>query len=89
VTGVTQVVPTRTIGAAYGDSLLAGIAAGLLPHTTDWARPARHVEPALADTEIYDDLFDLYKQLYAATAPVSHRLAALQRQRGPKQQSSG
>ena len=89
VTGVTQVVPAETIGAAYGDALLAAIAGGLLPAEADWARPARHVEPEPAGAEIYGELFDLYKELYAATAPVSHRLAALQRQHTRKELTGG
>jgi xylulokinase len=79
VTGVTQVVPEQTIGAAYGDALLAAIAAEVVAPSTDWARPAREIAPDPAAAGGYDELFDLYKQLYDATAPVSHRLARLQR----------
>jgi xylulokinase len=79
VTGLEQVVPAETIGAAYGDALLAAIAAGVVAPETDWARPARTIEPDPSSTELYDELFELYKQLYEATAPVSHRLARLQR----------
>jgi xylulokinase len=77
-TGAAQEVPEQTIGAAYGDALLAAIAARVVAPETDWTRPARHVEPDPAAAPLYDELFELYVQLYEATAPVSHRLARLQ-----------
>lgn len=45
VTGREQQIPAQTIGASYGDALLAAIGAGLVPPDTDWARPGRIVTP--------------------------------------------
>jgi xylulokinase len=78
VTGLEQVVPAETIGAAYGGALLAAIAAGVVAPETDWARPAREIVPDPARAGVYDELFELYKMLYEAAAPVNHRLARLQ-----------
>lgn len=78
VTGVTQHLPAQTIGAAYGDALLAAIGAGLVPPDTDWTTPAGTVEPDGANAALYDELFESYLDLYDATAAVNHRLARVQ-----------
>jgi xylulokinase len=75
---VEQHLPRETIGASYGDALLAAIGAGLVPPDTDWSHTARVVTPAPRDAAVYDELFDLYCRLYPATAAVVHRLASLQ-----------
>ena len=41
VTGREQQIPQQTIGASYGDALLAAIGTGLVPPDTDWARAGR------------------------------------------------
>ena len=77
VAGVVQQIPAQAIGAAYGDALLAGIAAGLLPADTDWTTVADVVQPDLAQRVVYDELFGLYRELYPATAKIAHRLAEI------------
>jgi xylulokinase len=78
VSGREQQVPAQTIGACYGDALLAGIGTGLLPPTTDWSRISGSVEPDLANTELYEELYETYQALYPATKEHVHRLAAVQ-----------
>jgi xylulokinase len=78
VTGLPQQLPWRTIGASYGDALLAAVGAGLVPPETDWTELADVVEPDAGSRALYDELYDLYRELYPATARISHRLAALQ-----------
>lgn len=73
-----QQLPAETIGASYGDALLAGIATGLVPPSTDWSRVTAHVEPNPANAELYDELFATYSALYPATKEHLHRLAAVQ-----------
>lgn len=75
---VVQQVPEQTIGAAYGDALLAAIATGLAEPAADWTRIAGELRPDAAVAERYDELYTAYRDLYAAAAPVNHRLAALQ-----------
>jgi xylulokinase len=77
VTGVAQEVPEQTIGASFGDALLAAIGAGLVPADTDWTRIARVVTPDAGASATYDELFDLYGRLYPATAEIVHALARL------------
>ncbi|AFM17778.1 pentulose/hexulose kinase [Mycolicibacterium chubuense NBB4] len=76
VTGRSQLVPEQAIGASYGDALLAGIGAGLVPADTDWARIAREIEPDPRNRAMYDELFATWAQLYPATREQMHRLAA-------------
>jgi xylulokinase len=74
VTGEAQIVPSQTIGASYGDALLAAEAAGLVPPGTDWTRVAETVEPNPELAGVYDTLFSAYLELYPATRDVIGRL---------------
>jgi xylulokinase len=78
VTGREQDLPARTVGAAYGDALLAGVAAGLVDRTADWNPSAGTVEPDPATRERYDELYGIYRDLYPATREQAHALAAIQ-----------
>jgi len=79
VTGLTQQVPRRTVGAAYGNSMLAArLAHGL--DTAAW-NPVDHVVvPDPARRERYDELYRLFRDLYPATSDISHALARIQQQ---------
>jgi xylulokinase len=83
VTGVAQALPAQSIGASYGDALLAAIGAGLTAPDTDWTEVAGVVEPSAENRALYDERFELYLELYPATRRVSHRLAQLQREAVP------
>jgi xylulokinase len=74
-----QVLPTYTIGAAYGDALLAGRSVGAVPDPAAWNPPAGLVEPDPAAAEGYDEMYRLYRSLYPATAEIAHALAARQK----------
>ena len=79
VTGREQELPEETIGAAYGDCLLAARAVGLAEPDTDWSRIVGTVEPDAENREVYDELYRIYRDLYPATREVSHALAGLQK----------
>jgi xylulokinase len=79
VIGRPQVLPTYTIGACYGDALLAGRAAGLVTDPAAWNPPASTIEPDPDAATAYDELYRLYRSLYPATATVVHDLALLSR----------
>jgi xylulokinase len=75
VTGMTQIVPSKTIGASYGVALLAA----QLEHDVcidDWNPPARVVTPEESPSFDYDDLYRLYLDLYPASREIVHALAA-------------
>jgi xylulokinase len=81
VTGLAQELPAETVGAAYGDALLAGEGAGLVPSGTTWAVRRDLITPRPEHAELYDDLYTLYRELYRATAPLAHSLASIQNAR--------
>jgi xylulokinase len=93
VSDVTQLPQVRLAGhagAAYGDALLAAIAAGAAGLDTAWAAVADRVAPDPAAAALYDELYGLYRQLYPATASQAHTLAALQRRaNGPEDDEAG
>ncbi|GGM15604.1 MULTISPECIES: FGGY-family carbohydrate kinase [Micromonospora] len=78
VTGREQEVPAVTIGASYGDALLAAIGAGLVAPDTDWTRPGEIVRPDPSTATTYDPLYAAYTALYHSTRPQIHHLATLQ-----------
>ena len=78
ITGMTQRLPEQTVGACYGDAMLAGIACGLVDQDAQWSSMADTVEPDPENREIYDELYDIYRELYPATRPMVHKLANVQ-----------
>jgi xylulokinase len=77
VTGLPQLVPRETIGAAYGDAMLAAMAVGRRDATM-WNRAAGLIEPDPSTESLYDELYGLYRSLYPATVEQAHALAAIQ-----------
>jgi xylulokinase len=53
---------------------------GLVPPGTDWSRIHDRVQPDVALRETYDELYEVYRELYPATREQLHRLAAVQEQ---------
>jgi xylulokinase len=78
VVGRPQVVPRQTVGASYGDALLAAIGTGLVPPETDWAAVGEIVRPDPSTRPVYDSLFKVYGELYGATKPLVHELSSIQ-----------
>jgi xylulokinase len=78
VCGREQQLPATTIGACYGDALLAAIGTGTVEANTDWARIERTVTPRPSTRELYDRLYRAYEELYPATRAHMHLLASVQ-----------
>jgi xylulokinase len=78
VTGREQQVPQQTIGASYGDALMAAIGSGLVAPDTDWTLPGATIRPDPTTGALYDELFAQYSALYPATRPTVHALAGIQ-----------
>jgi xylulokinase len=74
VSGRAQDIPAQTIGASYGDALLAAAAVGMVPPDTDWTKIAGTVEPRPEHAELYDRRYAVYRDLFAATRPLNDRL---------------
>jgi xylulokinase len=79
VTGRPQDLPEQTIGASYGDALLAARSVGLAKPDIDWSTISATVEPKAVNHKIYDELYAIYRDLYPATREASHALADLQK----------
>lgn len=78
VIGLPQDIPEKTIGASYGDAFLAALAAGLVQRGASWNPITTHIQPDTAAEATYNELYDIYRQLYPATLNQVHQLAALQ-----------
>ena len=77
VTGIAQDVPHKTIGAAYGDAMLAAMAIGHR-EAVGWNSAAAVMEPDPLVAPVYDELYGIYRSLHPATVEQAHMLAALQ-----------
>lgn len=80
--GRPQELPEETIGASYGDALLAAIAVGLVESETDWSHISETVEPDAENREVYENLYDIYREFYPATQEQVHKLAGMQKEGG-------
>ncbi len=78
VTGRPQEIPAETIGAAYGDALLAAIGTGILPPDANWATTGARITPRPETRDLYDELYAGYVGLYPATKDLVHGLARIQ-----------
>jgi xylulokinase len=74
VTGRVQYLPAQTIGACYGDALMAATAVGMVPAGTDWTRIEREINPRPELAELYDRRYEVYRELYPATRGLLTRL---------------
>ncbi|HEY0753769.1 MAG TPA: FGGY-family carbohydrate kinase [Ktedonobacteraceae bacterium] len=78
VTGLPQDIPEKTLGACYGDAFLAALAASLTSRDALWNPILEQTQPDLSSRPIYDELYEVYRQLYPATLALTHQLAAIQ-----------
>jgi xylulokinase len=80
IAGIEQHIPEQRFGAAYGDAFLAGVGIGLFSGTDEvsrWVRVGAVVRPNPEASRAYDDYYEIYRNLYDATAPLMKRLADL------------
>ncbi|MBA2247341.1 MAG: FGGY-family carbohydrate kinase [Chloroflexia bacterium] len=81
ITGIEQLVPERTIGASLGDAFMAGLGSGLISGldvlSKEWVRIVNQIDPNPAVKSRYDDLYETYLDLYAASKSSVHRLAKI------------
>jgi xylulokinase len=85
ISGMPQVLPETTIGASYGDALLAGLATGIVPGLDaareTWVRARTVIEPDPALAAMYDAHHEVFTRLYPATRDAIHGLSPDRRPR--------
>jgi xylulokinase len=77
ITGRPQLVPEQGIGPSYGDALMAAIGVELVAPETDWAKIDHEITPNPDNLALYDELYDLWRELYPATRSLVHGLGEL------------
>ncbi len=78
ITGIPVITPRITEAAAFGAALLAGTGARLWPSAAEGAERFLDLtdtyQPDPARHEAYTRQYELYREVYPAVAPISHRL---------------
>jgi xylulokinase len=78
ITGIPVITPRVTEAAAFGAALLAGTGAGLWPSAAEAAERFLELtdtyEPDAARHAAFSELYDRYREVYPALAPISRRL---------------
>jgi xylulokinase len=80
VTGIKQIVPQQTLGAAYGDAFLAGLGIGKFKKLTDvkaWVQLAEVIQPNPKNYLQYQKYYGEYRKMYPSLKDQLHRLAQL------------
>ncbi|MQA07505.1 MAG: sugar kinase [Pseudonocardiaceae bacterium] len=78
VVGAPQDVPGETVGACFGDAILAAMAIGMDVDVRRWNPVSTTVRPDPGRVEAYDEYYRRYRELYPATAGIAHFLAGQQ-----------
>lgn len=77
ICGITQTIPQTTIGAAYGDALLAGLGIGAIASPSEikkMNRPQAVFEPNRDNDHIYAKYKAFYGELYKNNKTIMHQL---------------
>ena len=78
ITGIPVITPRITEAAAFGAALLAGAGAGLWSSAAEGAEHFLELtdtyEPDASRHAAYSELYEGYRELYPAVAPISQRL---------------
>ncbi len=83
VTGRPQQLPAHTVGACFGDAMLAALATGSGADAWSWNPVVGTVEPDPANVDRYAAYYERYRQLYPATRDIAHFLADQQQESTP------
>lgn len=81
IAGVSQLIPEQSIGASFGDAFLAGLGSGLIPSldvlSNEWVRVVDQIDPDPTFGSRYDELYEIYLDLYKQTKTSLHRLGRI------------
>ncbi|MDO5746066.1 MAG: FGGY family carbohydrate kinase [Actinomycetaceae bacterium] len=82
ITGCEQLIRQYSIGAAFGDCRLAAQAIGAEASIDKWNPVSRAITPNTIP--VYDELYEMYRELYTATKDIQHRLAHIESNAQPE-----
>lgn len=77
ICGIKQVIPEITVGAAYGDALLAGLGAGVIASPVDiksMNKPRLIIQPDPAKYKEYKKYRAIFRELYDRNKDLMHQL---------------
>jgi xylulokinase len=76
MSGRTQIVRARTVGASYGDAFLAALAVGDVKRETirEWNPVATEIVADPANAGVYARQYEVFRDLYPTTKALMHRL---------------
>jgi xylulokinase len=76
VSGRTQIVREKTVGASYGDAFLAALAVGDVKREAirDWNPVATEFTPNTANSEVYRRQYRIFRELYPRTKDLMREL---------------
>jgi xylulokinase len=76
VSGRKQTVRSKTVGASYGDAFLAALGVGdVKPEDIKlWNPVEREIVPDPANAGVYRSQYEIFRELYAKTRDLMHRL---------------
>ncbi|MFN2495550.1 MAG: FGGY-family carbohydrate kinase [Pseudonocardiaceae bacterium] len=78
VTNTPQDLCEQTVGACFGDAMLAALATNAAPDVWSWNPVARRLTPDSERHARYDAFYSRYRELYESTKDIAHFLAAEQ-----------
>jgi xylulokinase len=84
ITGWEQQLTEHTVGACYGDAMLAALATGTGAGPWSWNPVVGTVTPDPERAARYAEYYPRYRELYPATRQIAHFLAAQQRAPSPR-----
>jgi xylulokinase len=76
VSGRTQIIREKTMGASYGDAFLAALAVGDVKRADikDWNPVASEILADPANAEVYERQYSVFRDLYPRTRDLMRRL---------------
>ncbi len=80
VTGVEQIVPDQTLGAAYGDAYMAGMGIGWFDRLSDsksWVKSSQRILPDPDRNRLYEAYYREYRDIFPRLSSNLHHLAQL------------
>jgi len=80
IANISMSIPEIQIGASYGDAFMAGVGVGLFSNLSEigrWVKPKTVIFPRAEIHEKYEELYQIYRELYINTKDLMHRISPI------------